>query len=203
MMVVSVLASIGVGLVISVPIGPMGALAALKQIEGLKRQAIGLAIGASIADTILAVLATIPAALKIPVPEQWLSLFLGTLFCIIGIIVWRSKSSKAMVQKGTPLGSFTLGFVASITNPGSILAFILGFNWLHSRGLQIEGWFAIGLLAVVIEIVAFTIWTVFLKNVQYIDKKKDLERFLAKIRQGVSTLFIIAGVWALWHALYP
>ncbi|MDD9911759.1 MAG: hypothetical protein OXR68_01250 [Alphaproteobacteria bacterium] len=203
MMVVSVLASIGVGLVISVPIGPMGALAALKQIEGLKRQAIGLAIGASIADTILAVLATIPAALKIPVPEQWLSLFLGTLFCIIGIIVWRSKSSKAMVQKGTPLGSFTLGFVASITNPGSILAFILGFNWLHSRGLQLEGWFAKGLLAVGIAIGAFTIWTVFLKNVQYIDKKKDLERFLAKIRQGVSTLFIIAGVWALWHALYP
>lgn len=144
-MISVLLAGFVVGLVMSAPIGPMAALAALRWSEGARKAAVGIAGGVCIGDAVLAVIAlgalSLGETYGLEVPELW-----GTVLGVVvlaGCGIWLLATAKQDVKPANISGDVASALLVTLLHPGNIGAYGLMFMvWMPKIGVDVNtlGW---------------------------------------------------------------
>jgi threonine/homoserine/homoserine lactone efflux protein len=131
-----------VGLVMSAPIGPMAALAALRWSEGAIKAAIGIAAGVCLGDVILAMVAMVivsaseNAGLMVP---EWVSVSIGVVV-LAGCGGWLIATSQRDVKPANAGGDVISAVLVTLLHPANVGAFVFMFMmWLPKMGVHING----------------------------------------------------------------
>lgn len=202
---IEVLAGVGLGLLLSAPIGPMGVLAMLKQLEGHTAQALGIALGAAVADAIMAGVATLPMSVQLPfsVNESWLSGITGIIFLLVAVWVWfRAYHAEKLPHNPKKVAkAIATGFTSTILHPGNVAAFALSFGWLQAQGIVLDGALHKVLLVTGVLIGTMLMWALMLEVIAWLGRRYASYRIMPLIRQGVAVCFAAAEGVAFWRAL--
>lgn len=125
-----------VGFVIAAPVGPVGLLCFRRALADGRMAALVAGLGAATADTVYGVV----AAFGLRIVSDFLfahrtavTLVGGVFLCLIGLRTLRSVPTPDEARFGPgPLRDFLATFVITLTNPGTILAFMGGFALIGS-----------------------------------------------------------------------
>lgn len=166
-MLAVILAGFVVGLVMSAPLGPMAALAALRWSEGARKAAVGVAGGVCFGDAILALFALVMMGvgerLGLGVPDM-LAKIVGVV-ALGGIGVWLLVTAKRKV-KPAEAGHDVVGAVlVTLLHPGNIGAFgVMFLIWLPKVGVDAGGLGVAGAFVLVLACCAGMVagWAAFL-----------------------------------------
>jgi threonine/homoserine/homoserine lactone efflux protein len=132
--------SIGVGLAVAAPVGPMSLLCMRRTLtEGWRR---GLATGAGIAvgDAIYAAVAGLGLAgvsAFVTANGRWLHLAAGLCLVWLGLIAFKPKPAAEAAKvavTGSPLAAFAQSILLTLTNPPTIIMFAAVFAALAPKG---------------------------------------------------------------------
>lgn len=120
-----------VGLVFGVPAGAIGALAIQRALTYGFRAGFFTGLGSSAADVIYACVGIygLQAVSDFLMNHQkGISLAGGTLLIGMGIFIFRKKGKTLVVPKAQSITCFGSAFAVAITNPATILSFLLAFT---------------------------------------------------------------------------
>jgi hypothetical protein len=189
----TILAGLGAGLVLSAPVGPMGALAAYEAAGGRLRSAWLLAMGGCAADTLLALLAT--WGTELPIPEFWLHGMMALVMLSLGGYLLLTARQPAPPLKDT--AGLWMSFGATLLHPANLLAFGLAFKWLDGQGLVIDGMVDRLLLTAGVLGGAVAIWSLVIEVAKRMGENVKLGRFQVRLKLGLGMICLMAGAWAL------
>lgn len=189
------LAGLLTGLLLSAPVGPMGALAAYHAARQHVQAALMLAIGACLADSILALMASMGAT-GLPIPEVWLTAAIAVLMTALGGFLWFSKPEATK----TPDGGATLmvGFGGTILHVGNLLAFAIAFGWLHRQGLILTTWPPRIALVVGVFCGALGMWWGLIVAARRLGDTDTFRNFERIFMRGLAIGCLLTAVWAVW-----
>jgi threonine/homoserine/homoserine lactone efflux protein len=192
------LAGLIAGIILSAPIGPMGALAAYHAARQHVRAALMLAVGACMADSLLALMASLGAT-SLPVPDAWLHLAIAILMGGMGVYLWFNKPGKLPSVGGS--ATLMVGFGGTILHVGNLLAFGLAFGWLHRQGLVLEQWLPRVALVVGVFCGALTMWWGLIVAAKRLGDTEMFQRFEQALLKGLAIGCLLTAAWAFGKLL--
>lgn len=122
-----------VGLVMSAPVGPMGAIAVLQTANKKISSAFTLALGVCLADICLALIA-LQAVRNVNFkfePSNTSAIILAIIMLALGCYFWLNANKKTILK--SKKASFTIGFISTIVHPGNIVSFIAVFKLIETN----------------------------------------------------------------------
>jgi len=197
LILLGLLAGFVIGLVLAAPIGPLGALAAYQAADNRLRAAWMLAVGACVADSVLALLAT--WSIGLPVTAHYLDGVLSLILFGLAIhLAMTAKSSTLHIRSSAGLG---VGFGATLLHPINLVTFAVAFSWLHGHGLVIEGWEErLGLVGGIFA-GALAVWGVVIMAAMRLGKHAAMERFQVRFKYVLAGLCGATALGALANFL--
>ncbi len=141
-MLIVIMAGFVVGLVMSAPLGPMAALAALRWSEGAKRAAIGVAGGVCFGDAMLALFALVMMGvgerLGLGVPDI-VAKGVGVV-ALGGLSLWLLCTAEREVKPAEAGHDVVGAVVVTLLHPGNIGAYgVMFLVWLPKVGVDAGG----------------------------------------------------------------
>jgi threonine/homoserine/homoserine lactone efflux protein len=116
----------GVGLVVAIPIGPVGLLCTQRILANGRTHGLVSGLGAATADAIYASIAAFGLTLVsdfLVENQMWFRLFAGIFFCLLGIRTFLVKQVKKgpLVERFCHFNNYFSALLISLSNPTSIL----------------------------------------------------------------------------------
>ncbi len=133
------LKGIVIGVIIAMPVGPVGTLCVQRTITEGKINGFLTGLGATIADVIFGFIAafglTVVSNFLID-QQEWIRLVGGIIICIIGVQVFSLETQKKIIPIKSPslFNAFGSAFLIAITNPITIITFVVLFAGLGLVG---------------------------------------------------------------------
>jgi threonine/homoserine/homoserine lactone efflux protein len=195
------LRGVGVGLVIAVPVGPVGVLCIRRTIFEGRLFGFMSGLGAASADTVFGII----AGFGLTVISDWLLGWqselraAGGLFLLwIGVAALRKRevlTARPARSANNVAGAYLTTFALTISNPVTILAFLgvfaaLGFSG-HAATLARAGMLVAGVLS------GSLLWWAGLSLGAGLFRKRLTERHLVWINRGSGLILTISGILLL------
>jgi threonine/homoserine/homoserine lactone efflux protein len=124
-----------VGIIIAMPVGPVGTLCVQRTITEGKINGFLTGLGATTADVIFGFIAafglTVVSNFLID-QQEWIRLLGGIIICLIGVKVFFLETQKKITPTKSPnhFSAFGSAFLIAITNPITIITFVVMFAGL-------------------------------------------------------------------------
>jgi threonine/homoserine/homoserine lactone efflux protein len=124
-----------VGIIIAMPVGPVGTLCVQRTITEGKINGFLTGLGATTADVIFGFIAafglTVVSNFLID-QQEWIRLLGGIIICLIGVKVFFLETQKKITPTKSPnhINAFGSAFLIAITNPITIITFVVMFAGL-------------------------------------------------------------------------
>jgi threonine/homoserine/homoserine lactone efflux protein len=190
------------GFAIAAPVGPIGILCIRKTIQFGRLSGFFTGLGAAVADTFYGALAIFGLGVisEFLVSFQQILQLLGGLFlAYLGIKIFRSKPSTAVhaVTHITLIKDFLTTFILTLTNPMTILSFIVifaGFGITHENTPQ-------GILFILGVFIGSTVWWIILSEGVTFFRKKISPRTVLWINRIAGLLLLSFSLYFLTNAL--
>ena len=128
-----------IGVVIAMPVGPVGTLCVQRTITQGKINGFLTGLGATTADVVFGLIAafglTVVSNFLID-QQEWIRLVGGIIICLIGVQVFSLETQKKIIPitSPNPLNAFGSAFLIAITNPITIITFVVMFAGLGLVG---------------------------------------------------------------------
>ncbi len=175
-MVGILLAGFVVGLVVSAPLGPMAALAALRWSNGFKRAAIGVAGGVCVGDVVLAALALLMLSVGdrygFVVPD---AVARGVAVVVLGVCgAWLIATASREAKPSKMHGDVAGAVVVTLMYPGNIGAYgVMFLVWLPRMGIDVGDIGSVQALALLLGCAMGVVagWSLFLTIVNSMVKR--------------------------------
>jgi threonine/homoserine/homoserine lactone efflux protein len=206
MLFVFFLKGIAVGIVIAVPVGPVGVLCVRRTIFEGRLFGFLSGLGAASADTIFGIIAgfglTVVADLLLGY-QSWLRGAGGFFLLYLGVTALRRHAVRGQEQEKNAenlFGAFLSTFVLTITNPVTILAFLgifaaVGFTGAEAT-LARAGMLVAGVLC------GSLFWWLGLNIVAGLFRKSFRESHLLWLNRGSGAILALSGVGLLVSLVY-
>jgi threonine/homoserine/homoserine lactone efflux protein len=197
------------GFIVAVPIGAIGAMCLRRALQG--RWAVGLVtgLGAAIADSILAAAAMFGLSLltRYIFEHQGPVLLVGGIFLIVvGARMIRKRRPKLQSLDGQPvtqfrniqgwLGALATGFVLTILNPATFVAFVgvfAGMQLFRDRpALLVENW-----IVIVGTFIGSMLWWTTLTSTAYAMRRHLSLEFIVVLNVLLGLVVIGFGIFSL------
>ncbi|PZP40484.1 MAG: hypothetical protein DI585_00855 [Pseudomonas fluorescens] len=144
------------GILLSLPVGPMGFTGSTQAADGHWSSARLLALGVCLGDGILVTFAIWGTVL----PLETLKYVNLVILPCLAIYLWRKSTHVVVSPSGQT--SLLIGLVSTSLHPGNFLAFTLSFRWLHDNGFVLHSLAEKILLTPAVMLAAMFVWSVFL-----------------------------------------
>lgn len=138
--------SVGVGLAVAAPVGPMSLLCMRATLSDGWRRGAALGAGIAVGDALYAAVAGLGLAgvsAFVTANERWLHLAAGLCLLWLGLKAFRAKPAdgpKAVTPTTRPLAAFAQAVLLTLTNPPTIIMFAAVFAALAPKdGLDAAG----------------------------------------------------------------
>ena len=201
MLLVFLLKGIAVGIIIAVPVGPVGVLCVRRTIFQGKLAGFVSGLGAATADAIFGFIAafglTFVSELLIGY-QQWLRIAGGCYLLFVGVsalLVPPEAKSNLERDAETPLRDFASTFALTLTNPITILAFLGIFSALGLRGE--EATFGRAAILVLGVWIGSLLWWLALSFGLGVIFRSFEPRHLAWINRASGTILLLSGAGLL------
>lgn len=128
-----------IGVVIAMPVGPVGTLCVQRTITQGRINGFLTGLGATIADVVFGFIAAfgLTAVSNFLIDQQdWIRLLGGIIICLIGLQVYSldTRGEINQIQSPNLLSAFGSAFLIAITNPITIITFVIMFAGLGLAG---------------------------------------------------------------------
>jgi len=198
-----------VGILVSIPLGPMGVIIIQKTLKKGVLAGFISGLGVSCADLFYATIAAFGLGIVINTIEEhklWLQLIGGLFLIIVGMVIYfdnplKSMRQKKKISKTGLLGDFLTLFILTVSNPVSIVIFMAVFAGtsvigdeptIKSQLILLTGIFFGGML----------LWYILAILVNGFRRKFRL-RLLLTINRIVGILVAILGIMAILSVFLP
>jgi threonine/homoserine/homoserine lactone efflux protein len=192
------LKGVAVGLIIAVPVGPVGVLCVRRTIFEGRWFGFVSGLGAASADTVFGVVAGFGLTVIsdwLLGWENWLRGFGGLFLLWLGLAALRKRAvtaARPARSANNLLGAYLTTFVLTLSNPVTILAFIgvfaaLGFSG-HQATLARAGMLVAGVLA------GSLLWWAGLSLAAGLFRRKFTQRHLIWINRGSGAILTASGL---------
>jgi threonine/homoserine/homoserine lactone efflux protein len=119
----------GVGLVVAIPIGPVGLLCTQRILASGRMHGLVSGLGAATADVIYSSIVAFGLTIVsdfLVENQMWFRLFAGTFLCLLGARAFLTKRAKrgAIADKLCHLNNYSSALLLTLSNPMSILVFV-------------------------------------------------------------------------------
>jgi threonine/homoserine/homoserine lactone efflux protein len=190
------------GFAIAVPVGPIGVLCIRKSIQFGRLSGFFTGLGAAAADTFYGALAIFGLSLIsnfLVSFQQIFQLIGGLILAYMGIKIYRSKQpeGKQKVTHITLLKDFLTTFILTLTNPMTILTFVMifaGFGITSNNRIQ-GSFFILGVF------LGSALWWLILSEGIAFFRKKFTPRSIIWINRGAGLMLLGFSAWFLINAL--
>ena len=136
--------ALGVGLVLAVPLGPIGLLCLRRSLTAGMTAGLAVGMGAATADAIYAGIAAFALGMAAPyiADASWLGIAGGLVLIVIGLkdIAQRGQASSAPTLRGH-MGAWAGTVLLTLTNPATVLTFaavIVGLGLVPDLGSMLD-----------------------------------------------------------------
>lgn len=189
------------GFAIAVPVGPIGILCIRKTLQFGRWSGFFTGLGAAVADTVYGALAIFGLGLVTEFFTHFqhgLQLFGGLFLAYLGIKIFRSSPSMQTqpVTHKTLAKDFLTTFVLTLTNPMTILSFVVIFAGF---GISKDN-FSQGITFILGVFIGSTLWWLLLSEGITFFRKKVTPRALQWINRGAGVMLLGFSLWFLWSA---
>ncbi len=128
-----------IGVVIAMPVGPVGTLCVQRTITQGRINGFLTGLGATTADVIFGFIAAFGLSVVsnfLIDQQEWIRLAGGIIICLIGVQVFSLETQKKIIPIKSPnlLNAFGSAFLIAITNPITIITFVVMFAGLGLVG---------------------------------------------------------------------
>lgn len=198
-----------IGLMVSVPLGPMGVLIIQKTLHKGALSGFVAGMGAACADLFYATVAAFGVGFvvnTIKTHELLLQIIGGLFLIIVGLKIYfdnplkQIKSRKRVTKKGL-LGDFLSLFFLTVSNPVAIVVFMAVFAGASVLGD--EPTFVIELFVLLGVLLGGGLWWYTLSTLVNIFRKKFRLRVLVTINRVAGVLVALLGILAVLLAITP
>lgn len=198
MFIIPFLKGLFVGLVVSVPTGPIGFLTVKRSVNDGFWSGFFTGLGAVASDLVYGMIIIIGmrnATLFFETYKNPISLFGGILLVVMGVVTYLSKrkNNKEIKSKVTYLGQFITSFLITMLNPMQIIAFtaLMGSMSVFHGSFNLSVVFLIGLL------VGSLIWWTSLSFVMSKIKNSFNENHILFVNKIAGVVIGLSGIFIL------
>lgn len=203
-----IIKGIFIGLMVSIPLGPMGVLIIQKTLSKGRLAGFVAGMGAATADTFYAITAAFGFGFIVSFIESqkfWLQLIASVVLCLIGLKIYFAnpvKQYKAQREgKVGLLSDYVSLFFLTVSNPVAIVLFIAYFAGTNAFGknptLLTESFVIIGVL------LGASLWWYTLSTIINIFRKRFRLRSLFMINRVSGVVIFVLGLLALLASFEP
>lgn len=193
------------GLIVSIPLGPIGALCIQRTIGKGYRSGLLGGLGAACADTLYAVVAGFGVSIVIDLLtkiQKWVQITGSVIFIVLAYKVFNTNPAiqvrKDRRQKHRPLEDFVTTFFLTFSNPAPIFVFMAGFAGFIVNGQVHHGDIILSIAGVFMG--CFTWWASLVSLVNMFRHKIRL-RHLLWINKITGIIVFICAIVLLLEVL--
>ena len=191
------------GLLISAPVGPVTVLVSRMTMQRHLFVALTLALGVSIADALMALLASFGVKVLgvwIPLDSQGFYIVVGVLLAGFSFYLWRTPPDQnRRAHCPSPLGGFLSGFSLTILNPLTLGGLITLFSILHIPFYEKQLWEHFFLISILF--LGSCSWWFFLIGSIFVFTKNRKSKTLKMINTILACIVLCLGLYALVRGL--
>ena len=192
-----ILAGLGIGMIMSAPIGPVNFLCFHRTLHRGLIAGLLVGVGAMLADCLFAGIAIFGLKFVSQLIEEHIQLFQvvgGVLIICFGIYLLRHKPPHPHAPKGKQKGWATVvsGFVLTFSNPGNFLGFAAMFSGITDVIAEEPSFFHGANLVFGVAAGALLWWSMF-AGVTWTFRKKMTQAVLMKINRTAGVLILLSG----------
>lgn len=192
-----------IGLSIAAPVGPIGILCIRRTLEYGKLVGVISGLGAATADGIYGLIASfgLTVLTNVLVNQQfWFQIIGGIFLGYLGVKTYKAKPSNTVDKnkKKQNMKAFATTFFLTITNPMTILSFIVLFSGLGIANSNID--LLIKLIFVFGVFLGSVLWWLFLSNFVSLLKNR-INEFSLIINKTSGFILLSFSLWSFFEVL--
>ena len=195
-----------IGVFISVPVGPVNVICLYQTIQNGRTYGFKVTIGATIADTIYAIIACWGVNVFINFINSYRTVFelsSGIVILIFGLVLFFKKPVPGISQGknsiASNIGDYMKSFLFSISNPLTVLFFVAYIAAMRTTGLgfdtSMSGYFVAGV------VIGSMSWFYFLSGIVARFKEKLTEKHFSKVNITFGCILCISGAVLLFKTM--
>ncbi len=203
-----IITALGIGIGVSVPLGPIGILCIQRTMNKGFLSGFISGIGAAFADTLYAIIAAFGISMikDFLIENQTIIRTVGSLFLVfVGYKIFNSNPAKDLRKLRNEgqnyIKDFITSFLITISNPITIVAFGAIFAGFDLVGENVNFFHALALI-IMVFIGAVTWWLVLISSVSIFRKRIRL-RFLLWTNKITGTIIVIFALYILLTSFFP
>ncbi|OGB83355.1 hypothetical protein A3F66_00645 [candidate division TM6 bacterium RIFCSPHIGHO2_12_FULL_32_22] len=194
------LKGIAVGLIISIPIGPMAIICIRRSLQQGFLHGFATSIGIAIGDCIYASLAGFSVDFvteQVKEHQHFLHLFGGIVILILGIIFILSDSQESpkINHAASLIKTIYTAILLTISNPVNLLAFVALFSWIKVTETNIVD----TMLMVSGVFVSAIVWFTILSLTAVLLRTKLTPKMLHRMNKITGALIILLGIGMIFN----